>query len=70
MFGYAFHIERCVWFFVPDLGAPESLFGKRATIVFERGNGSRAGAPTKARVVRRATVARMVEALQQMLEGL
>lgn len=65
--GWAFHVEQACWFFVPDSGAPEHLFGKRTAIVFEE---KRQGPRPRARVVRRETVKQMVEMLRQMLEGL
>ena len=68
--GYAFNLERVCWFFVPDAGAPESLFGKRTRIVLERGSGSRAGRPIRARVIRLATVRALAEELREMAEGL
>ena len=68
--GYAFNLERVCWFFVPDSGSPESLFGKRARIVLERGRGSRAGRPIRARVIRLATVRALAEELREMAEGL
>lgn len=69
--GYAFNLERVCWFFVPDAGVPESgLFGKRVRIVIERGAGSRAGRPVRARVIRLATARMLAEKLREMVEGL
>ena len=70
VYGYAFNLERVCWFFVPDAGSPEGLFGKRTRIVLERGSDGRARKPISARVMRRAAVKALAEKLREMAEGL
>lgn len=65
--GYAFHVEDSCWFFVPDEGAPEKLFGERVKITLEE---KRRGPQPEAKVIRRNSLSVLAETLRTIMGGL